>query len=80
MLIVKVKICGITNYKDAAAALDMGADLLGFNFYPASPRFITPEIRETGVILHVEPLRHHFDHPLMVVHRKSEKFIECQIR
>jgi len=40
---VKVKICGITNYEDAAAAVDMGADLLGFNFYPKSPRFITSE-------------------------------------
>jgi len=43
MLIVKVKICGLTNYDDAAAALDMGADLLGFNFYPGSPRHLTPE-------------------------------------
>ena len=43
MLIVKVKICGLTNYRDAAAAVDLGADLLGFNFYPKSPRFITPE-------------------------------------
>ena len=43
MLIVKVKICGITNYEDAAAAMDMGADLLGFNFYPKSPRFVPPE-------------------------------------
>ena len=43
MLIVKVKICGITNYHDAAAAVDMGAELLGFNFYPKSPRFIATE-------------------------------------
>jgi phosphoribosylanthranilate isomerase len=43
MLIVKVKICGITNYEDAVVALDMGADLLGFNFYPKSPRFVPPE-------------------------------------
>jgi phosphoribosylanthranilate isomerase len=43
MLITKVKICGLTNYDDAVAAMDMGADLLGFNFYPDSPRYVTPE-------------------------------------
>ena len=43
MLITKVKICGITNYDDAMAAIDMGVDLLGFNFYPKSPRYMTKE-------------------------------------
>lgn len=38
-----VKICGLTSLEDARAALDAGADLLGFTFYPPSPRYITPE-------------------------------------
>lgn len=39
----KIKICGIKTLPDALAAIQTGADLLGFNFYPKSPRYIEPE-------------------------------------
>jgi phosphoribosylanthranilate isomerase len=39
---VKVKICGITNWRDARLACAEGASFLGFNFYERSPRYIAP--------------------------------------
>jgi len=39
---VRVKICGVTNWSDAALVVDLGADALGFNFYPPSPRSVSP--------------------------------------
>jgi phosphoribosylanthranilate isomerase len=36
----KIKICGIKTINDALAALNAGADLIGFNFYPKSPRYV----------------------------------------
>jgi phosphoribosylanthranilate isomerase len=42
-----VKICGITMLEDAEAAVDQGADAVGFILWPESPRFVTPErVRE----------------------------------
>jgi phosphoribosylanthranilate isomerase len=40
---VKVKICGITRLEDGLAAARLGADALGFNFWPRSRRYLTPE-------------------------------------
>lgn len=36
----KIKICGIKTVTDALVAMDAGADLIGFNFYPKSPRYV----------------------------------------
>jgi phosphoribosylanthranilate isomerase len=37
---VRVKICGITSAEDAQAAVDAGADLIGLNFVPGTPRYL----------------------------------------
>ncbi len=38
----RVKICGITTWEDARLSIDLGASALGFNFFPPSPRAISP--------------------------------------
>ncbi len=40
---VKVKICGLTDATHVADAVAAGADYLGFNFFPKSPRFVSHE-------------------------------------
>jgi phosphoribosylanthranilate isomerase len=38
----RVKICGITTWEDARLSIDLGASALGFNFFPPSPRAVSP--------------------------------------
>jgi phosphoribosylanthranilate isomerase len=37
-----IKICGVTTLDDALLCVEAGADILGLNFYPQSPRYIAP--------------------------------------
>ena len=39
---VRIKICGVTRAEDALAAVRLGADALGFNFWPGSRRHVSP--------------------------------------
>jgi phosphoribosylanthranilate isomerase len=38
-----VKVCGVTSAADAVAAVELGADFVGLNFHPPSPRFVATE-------------------------------------
>lgn len=59
---MKIKICGITTLFDGLAAVEAGADMLGFNFYPPSPRYIEP----TACASLVAALREHGARAAMV--------------
>lgn len=42
--VTKVKICGIRSAENALMVAQAGADLIGFNFYPGTPRYVPPAV------------------------------------
>ncbi|OLC90658.1 MAG: hypothetical protein AUH86_22515 [Acidobacteria bacterium 13_1_40CM_4_58_4] len=50
----RVKICGITEFEDARDAALLGADAIGLNFYPKSPRYIDPS-RASKILEKIPP-------------------------
>ncbi len=53
--LMRIKICGITSETDAEQAARLGADAIGLNFYPPSPRSLTPE-RAAAMVRALPPL------------------------
>ncbi|MEO8206222.1 MAG: phosphoribosylanthranilate isomerase [Chthoniobacterales bacterium] len=46
---LRVKICGVTNLEDAQAAVDAGADAIGFNLFRGSKRYVDPAALEKWI-------------------------------
>ena len=41
---MQIKICGVTNLKDARVCAELGVNMIGFNFYPKSSRYVEPKV------------------------------------
>lgn len=47
---LRIKICGLTTPRDAEAAIEYGADALGFNFFPGSKRYVGRDANWIGAL------------------------------
>ena len=74
---IRIKICGVTTPADAEFAADCGADALGLNFYPKSPRFLTPDRAEAilrELPLFVAPVGLFVGTPVSEVRSAADRF------
>jgi phosphoribosylanthranilate isomerase len=79
-LMIKIKICGMTNLDDALAAVDVGADALGFVFYPESARAVSRKTAATIIArlpASITPVGVFVDEDVTVV---RENMTECGLR
>ena len=83
--IPKVKICGLTTFEDAAAAVEAGADLLGFIFYEKSPRYLEAKqaqaiIDELHRIFPVDPQKPRYRTVGVFVNRAAQEIAAIMAR
>ncbi|MBI1324951.1 phosphoribosylanthranilate isomerase [bacterium] len=71
---VRMKVCGVTQPRQATALRQMRVDFLGLNFHPPSPRFIEPEIARSLVEAWGEPA----SSVGVFVDRSAEEILACQ--
>lgn len=55
--LVRIKICGLTRVEEALECVQAGADWIGLNFHPASPRFVSPTLAREIIRALPEPAR-----------------------
>jgi phosphoribosylanthranilate isomerase len=73
---VRIKICGITSITDALLAARWGADAIGLNFFPESPRYVSPHVAEE-IVEELPPL---VEPVAVLVHPSAEQIRWCRGR
>jgi phosphoribosylanthranilate isomerase len=80
---VRIKICGITNVPDAVRAAELGADMIGLNFYEKSPRFIDEATAKSildAIPDSVEPVALFVDYPNLFLQMVTDELGICTVQ